>query len=75
MVLRQNLIVWVDEGWLVEANDYVGPIFSLMAVIQPSKNKVRPVMDFRELNEFVNIHSGTSSVCGDSLRSIAKKEC
>ena len=56
---------WVDESWLVETNDHVGPIVPLMVVIQPSKNKVRQVMDFIELTEFVNIHC----VCGDSLRS------
>ena len=34
-------------------------ILSLMAVEQQAKGKVRPVLDFRELNEFVKCHTGT----------------
>ena len=41
-----------------------------MAVIQPTKNKVRPVLDFRELNEYVKCHTGddVADVCGEVLR-------
>ena len=40
-----------------------------MAVVQPSKSKVRPVLDFRELNEFVESHTGDEvAVCDETLR-------
>jgi len=45
-----------------------GGIIPLMAVHQPQKSKVRPVMDYRELNRFVQSHTADSSVCEDTLR-------
>ena len=39
-----------------------------MAVMQSSKHKVRPVLDYRELNEHVSSHTGESVVCGEKLR-------
>ena len=41
-----------------------------MAVIQPTKSKVRPVLDFRELNGHVMCHTGddVTDVCGETLR-------
>jgi hypothetical protein len=39
-----------------------------MAVIQQNKAKVRPVMDYRELNQFVSSHSAHGDVCGEKLR-------
>ena len=40
-----------------------------MAVMQENKKKVRPVFDFRELNEFVENHkSGDTAVCDESIR-------
>ena len=41
---------------------------SLLAVQQKNKAKVRPVMDFRELNGFVTAHIADSDVCADVLR-------
>ena len=45
-------------------------ILPLMAVEQQTKGKVRPVLDFHELNEFVECHTGdnVADVCGDVLR-------
>ena len=43
-----------------------------MAVIQ-HKNKVRPVMDYRELNEHVNMFMGNADVCVAKLRELCKK--
>ena len=45
-------------------------ILPLMAGEQQTKSKVRPVFDFRELNEFVECHTGdnVADVCGDVLR-------
>ena len=62
---------WIRDGWLKKCEDQtmnVG-IIPLMAVVQLNKDKVRPVMDFREVNEFVESHPGYDvSVCGETLR-------
>ena len=62
---------WIDEGILVP---WEGPveqgILPLMAVEQPTKDKVRPVLDYRELNRQVECHTGddVTDVCSDTLR-------
>ena len=61
---------WIAEGILVPWEGEVGGIIPLMAVEQPTKGKVRPVLDFRELNEYVECHTGDEliDVCDDRLR-------
>ena len=60
---------WISEGWLKEWSGAVQGVIPLMAVVQPSKSKVRPVLDFRELNEFVESHTGDEvAVCDETLR-------
>ena len=59
---------WIEEGWLTEVHSVEGGTIPLMAVDQPNKNKVRPVLDFRELNKFVKCHTGQSEVCGETMR-------
>ena len=61
---------WIDEGILVEWKNKVDGVLPLMAVLQPSKHKVRPVLDFRGLNNFVQSHTGGEdiSVCSSKLR-------
>lgn len=61
---------WIEEGILVPWEGEVGGIIPLMAIEQETKNKVRPVMDFRELNQFVECHTGGEvlDVCSDRLR-------
>ena len=48
---------WIENGWLRSYDEAeLGPpkaLIPLMAVVQPNKDKVRLVMDFRELNSFV----------------------
>ena len=41
-----------------------------MVVIQPTKNKVRLVLDFRELNGHMVCHTGdgVTDVCGETLK-------
>ena len=39
-----------------------------MAVIQQNKNKVRPVMDFRELNSHMDPHTADADVCDEKIR-------
>ena len=62
---------WIDEGILVPWKEKVERgILPLIAVEQPTKNKVRPVLDYRELNQFIECHTGDeiADVCSDRLR-------
>ena len=45
-------------------------VLPLMAVIQPTKNKVRPVLDFQELNGHVMCHTGddVTDMYGETLK-------
>ena len=42
----------------------------LVDVVQPTKNKVRPVLDYQELDKHVSCHTGGDfiDVCGKTLR-------
>lgn len=66
----QEVERWIDEGILVPWEGVEEGVLPLMAVIQPTKNKVRPVLDFRELNNYVMCHTGDDvvDVCGETLR-------
>lgn len=61
---------WIDEGILVPWEGVEEGVLPLMAVIQPTKNKIRPVLDFRDLNGYVMCHTGddVADVCGEILR-------
>lgn len=61
---------WISNGWLVKWNGPVKGVIPLLAVVQPTKDKVRPVMDYRELNTFVESHTGDDeiAICADKLR-------
>ena len=61
---------WISLGWLQPCNgDEEGGVLPLMAVTQVNKDKVRPVLDFRELNQYVSSHPGTdAAVCSETLR-------
>ena len=63
---------WIANGWLKPYDDRrYGPakgLIPLMAVIQQNKAKVRPVMDFRELNTHVDTFTANADVCADKLR-------
>ena len=62
---------WIEEGILVPWEEEVkGGVLPLMAVVQATKGKVRPVLDYRELNAHVECHTGDSvaDVCGETLR-------
>ena len=46
-----------------------GGILPLMAVEQQMKGKVRPVLDFRKLNEFVECYTGDNELqCYNELQ-------
>ena len=63
---------WIEKKWLqkYEAKKH-GPIkglVPLMAVVQRNKGKVRPVLDFRELNTFIEAFTANTDACADKLR-------
>ena len=63
---EKELQNWIDNGWLVPY-----PADKLMAVIQqskPSKQKVRPVFDYRELNDHVDPFTARTEICTEKLR-------
>ena len=67
-----ELQLWINEGWLEPYDEREhGPVrglIPLMAVIQEAKDKVRPVLDYRELNEHLVPHTAEADVCRDQLR-------
>jgi hypothetical protein len=65
---ESELEKWIDEGWLVPCGKPNGGIVPLMAVTQVNKKKVRPILDYRELNQYVESFTGESDVCCETLR-------
>lgn len=59
---------WIANGWLQEYDEDFDGVIPLMAVIQQNKDKVRPVLDYRELNQYVSSHTANSEVCAEKLR-------
>jgi len=66
---------WIANGWLVAYDEPCDGILPLMAVVQEQKNKVRPVMDYREVNRYVESHTAASAVCDETLRRWRKMSC
>ncbi|KFD62362.1 hypothetical protein M514_25485 [Trichuris suis] len=69
---REELWNWIENGWLVPYDEKkYGPakgLIPLIAVVQRCKEKVRPVMDFRELNAFIETFTADADVCAQRLR-------
>ena len=68
---EKDIEVWIEKKWLqkYEAKKH-GPIkglVPLMAVVQQNKAKVRPVLDFRELNTFIESFKANTDACADKL--------
>ena len=63
---EQEVKEWIECGWLVPYDEAaMGPakgLIPMMAVIQEAKDKVRPVMDFRELNGYIDAHTHEADV-------------
>ena len=38
-------------------------LIPLMVIVQQNKSKVRPVLDFRELNGFIDVYTAKADVC------------
>ncbi|XP_065675611.1 uncharacterized protein LOC136091826 [Hydra vulgaris] len=76
---RKEINEWINSGILVPYNEQaLGPpkvLIPLMCVVQENKGrKIRPVGDFRALNEFVNCHTANVDVCQEKLRRWRKIE-
>ena len=71
-VYEEELEMWMANVWLIPyPEERLGPskgLIPLMAIVQPSKNKVRPVMDYRELNQHVDAFTANADVCAAKLR-------
>ena len=63
---------WIQCGWLKPYDKEYDGIVPLMAVVQRNKKKVRPVLDYREVNQYISTHTGDSDVCSETLRSWRK---
>ena len=63
---------WIDNGGLVlYPEDKLGPpkgLIPLMAVIRENKQKVRPVLDYRELNDHVDPFTACADIYTEKLR-------
>ena len=49
-------------GWSVEWKSPVKGVITLLAVVQPAQDKVRPVMDYSELNTFIESYTGNDEI-------------
>lgn len=69
---EEELQRWIKDGWLLPYDESKsGPakgLVPLMVVVQCNKGKVRPVMDFRELNTHIDAYTADADVCADRLR-------
>ena len=52
-----------DKAWFTQGAD-----IPLMAVVKENKGKVRPLLDFREINSFVDTFTADADVRGETLR-------
>ena len=61
---------WISKGCLRRWNGPVKGIIPLLAVFQLTKDKEQPIMDYRELNAFVECHTSDEmvAVCGEQIR-------
>ena len=74
---RHELETWLNNRWLLPyPEEELGPpkaLIPLMAVVQQNKSKVRLVLDFRELNGYVDAYTAHADVCVQKLREWRKK--
>ena len=73
-LFEEEVDQWIDDGWLelyqADKHGEVGGVIPLMAAKQPNKpKKIRPVLDYRELNEHVISRPGQdTAICQEKLR-------
>ena len=59
-VFEEEVERWIADGILVPWKGKGKGVLPLMAVFQATKKKVRPVLDFCELNRFVVYYTGSN---------------
>ena len=68
---ERELQAWIQNGWLIPyPESELGPpkgLIPLMAILQESKQKVWPVMDYCELNEPVNSYMANADVWAQTM--------
>lgn len=69
---NKELQLWLDNEWLLPypESELCPPkgLIPLMAVAQVNKHKVQSVLDYRELNDFVEVFTADMDVCPQKLR-------
>ncbi len=65
---NEKINEWIEKGWLKQYDGEVKSVIPLMAVEQVLKKKVRPVLDYRRLNEYTSSYTGDSDVCEEKIR-------
>ena len=60
--------MWAANGLLKKIEGrYKGAIVALLSVSQPQKQKIRPVLDLRELNTHIKCFTGETMSCQESI--------
>ena len=63
---ENEILEWWQNGWLLPYSEELGPpkgLIPLMAFVQEQKQKVHPVLDYRELIGFVDAFTANAEVC------------
>ena len=72
-----ELETWLNNGWLLpypeEELSLLKGLIPLMAVFQQNKSKVHLMLDFHELNEYIDAYTVHADVCAQKLREWEKK--
>ena len=66
---KKGVQKWINHGWLKERKEPTArPPVPLMAVFQETKGKVRPVLDYREVNDSVHASGAEADVSAEKMR-------
>lgn len=68
---EQELEIWIEDRILSpRTEDVATGVLPLMVAVQPTKNKIRSVLDYRELNQYVSCNSGGERIdeCVETIR-------
>lgn len=70
---RKELNFWLKNGWwvLLHTEKDLGltqAVIPLMAVVQTKKNKVQPVINYREFDVFVDAIIANADLCAQTLQ-------
>ena len=73
---NKEIYEWIKEDILIKYDDEsmgkAKGLLPLMCVIQDNKKKIRPVLDYREINTFVKASTRDADVINDPMRDWSK---